>query len=315
MNFLYIPCVAFFLAIIFVFLSKKLAKRFHIYDNPGSILAVHEHPVPHLGGVGIFLAVFMALTLSFFLIFKQVSIVRLSSVLIGGLLAFSLGLWDDLNWKRIRKNYRPNAKFILQVVVSGVVSIVLVMGGLSIRFIPIGIAGMLLVIFYIFGGMNAVNMQDGLDGLAAGLAAISAVGFAGLSFLTGNTLGLILSLSTLGAVLGFLMYNFPPASIFMGDSGSHFLGFVVVALAIIFTSRPYDLRWSIGPILIIGLPVFDAAWAVGRRFLQRKKLFQGDRGHFYDRMVQKDISVRRTVLMCWLIQVGFVVGGVSLTQL
>ncbi len=314
MSLVYTFLIVFFLTVILVFFSKKLAKRFHIYDNPDTIIAIHRRPVPHSGGVGMFLAVFITLMLSFFFIFKQIKLLSLVSVLIGGLLAFSLGLWDDLKWKRIRKNYRPNIKFILQVVVSGVVSIVLVVGGLSIRFIPIGFVGMLLVIFYIFGGMNAVNMQDGLDGLAAGLVAISAVGFAGLSFLTGNTLGLILSLSTLGAVLGFLMYNFPPASIFMGDSGSHFLGFVVAALAITFTSRPYDLRWSIGPILIIGLPVFDAAWAVGRRFLRRKKLFQGDRGHFYDRMIQKGVSVRRTVLMCWLIQVGFVVGGVSLTQ-
>jgi len=315
MNLLYIPWMAFFLAVVFVFLGRKLAKRFHIYDNPGSILAVHEHPVPLLGGVGIFLPIFMALILSFFFIFKQASLLRLASVLTGGLLAFSLGLWDDLKWKRIKRSYRPNVKFILQVAVSGVISIALIGGGLSIRFIPVGIVGMLLVIFYIFGGMNAINMQDGLDGLAAGLVAISTAGFAGLSLLTGNTLGLVVSLSTLGAVLGFLLYNFHPASIFMGDSGSHFLGFIVAALAIIFTSRPYDLRWFIGPILIIGLPVADAGWTVRRRFLQGKKLFRGDRGHFYDRMMQKGISVKGTLLVCWLIQAGFVVGGLGLIWL
>ena len=315
MNFFYIPWMAFFLAVVFVFVSKKLADQFHIYDNPDSILAVHERPVPHLGGLGIFLAASIALMVSSFFILKQINLLRLFSVFIGGLLAFSLGLWDDLKWKRVRKDYRPSAKFTLQVVVSGVISIVLITGGLSIKFIPVGIIGILLVIFYIFGGMNAVNMQDGLDGLATGLVAISAAGFAGLSFLTGNNLGLMLSLSSLGAALGFLVYNFHPASVFMGDSGSHFLGFIVATLAIIFTSRPYDLRWFIGPILIIGLPVADAAWAVGRRFLRGKKLFQGDRGHFYDRMIQKGISVRRTVLVCYLIQVGFVAGGVSLTQL
>lgn len=315
MSFLYILLMAFFLAVVFVFLSKKLADQFHIYDNPDSILAVHERPVPHLGGLGIFLAASIALMVSSFFILKQINLLRLSSVFIGGLLAFSLGLWDDLKWKRVRKNYRPSAKFTLQVVVSVVISIVIITGGLSIKFIPIGIIGILLVIFYIFGGMNAVNMQDGLDGLATGLVAISAAGFAGLSILTSNNLGLMLSLSSLGAALGFLVYNFHPASVFMGDSGSHFLGFIVAALAIIFTSRAYDLRWFVGPILIIGFPVADAAWAVGRRFLQGKKLFQGDRKHFYDRMMQKGISVKRTVLICYLIQAGFVVGGVSLTQL
>lgn len=315
MKFVYVFFISLLLAFILIPTTRKIAVKFGIYDNPDSTFAIHERPVPHLGGLGIFLAVFIALMLSFFFIFKQVSIVRLSSVLIGGLMAFSLGLWDDLKWKRSRKNYRPNAKFILQVVVSGVISTVLIVGGLSIKFIPVGIIGLLLVIFYIFGGMNAVNMQDGLDGLAAGLVAISAAGFAGLSFFTGNTLGLMLSLSSLGVVLGFLVYNFYPASIFMGDSGSHFLGFIVATLAIIFTSRPYDLRWFIGPILIIGFPVADAAWAVGRRFLQGKKLFQGDRAHFYDRMIKKGISVRRTVLICYLVQVGFVGGGIILTQL
>lgn len=315
MNFLYIPWMAFLLTVLLVFLSKKLADQLHICDNPETSLAIHERPVPYLGGLGIFLAVFAALMVSFFFISREINLLSLSSVLIGGLLAFSLGLWDDLKWKGTRKNYRPSAKFILQVVVSGVISIVLIVGGLSIKIIPIEIIGTLLVIFYIFGGMNAVNMQDGLDGLAAGLVAISTAGFAGLSILTGNPLGLMLSLSSLGAALGFLVYNFHPASVFMGDSGSHFLGFIVAALAIIFTSRPYDLRWFIGPILIIGFPVADAAWAVGRRFLQGKKLFQGDRKHFYDRIIQKGISVRRTVLVCYLIQLGFVVGGVSLTQL
>ena len=136
MNFLYIPCVAFLLAVLLVFLSKKLADQLHIYDSPDTSLAIHERPVPHLGGLGIFLAAFISLMVSLFLVSRETSLLRLSSVLIGGLLAFSLGLWDDLKWKRVRKNYRPNAKFILQVVVSGVISIVLIIGGLSIKFIP-----------------------------------------------------------------------------------------------------------------------------------------------------------------------------------
>ena len=311
-NFTYIFGIAFLLAVVLVFLSKKLARQFHVYDNPGStILAIHEHPIPHLGGVGIFLAIFIVLIFSYFFIFEQVRLLSLFSLLIGGLLAFSLGLWDDLKWKRVRKKYKPNTKFIFQMVISGVISVVLVVGGLNIKFIPIKIIGGLLVIFYIFGGMNAVNMQDGVDGLAGGLIAISMGGFATVSLLTGNSLGLILSLSGLGAVLGFLVYNFHPASIFMGDSGSHFLGFMVVVLAIIFTSKPYNLRWFIGPILIIGFPIADAAWAVGRRFLQGKKLFQGDRRHFYDRLMQKGVSAKRTVLICYVVQAGFVAGGIG----
>lgn len=315
MKFLIILGISFFLAVVFVYLSKELANRFHFYDRPDSTLAIHERPVPLLGGLGILLGVLITFTVSIFFISMQVNFLGLFGVIIGGLLAFLLGLWDDLKWKNYKENLSPNAKIILQVIISGGISVILIVGGLSIKIIPIWILIVFLMIFYILGGMNAVNLQDGLDGLAAGLIAISSAGFVVISILTGNTIGLILSLSSLGAVLGFLVYNFHPASIFMGDSGSYFLGFIVAVLAIIFTSRPYDLRWFLGPILIIGLPVADTAWAVIRRILHRKTIFQGDREHIYDKMIQRGISVRGTVLICYLIQVGFVSGGLSLTQL
>lgn len=315
MRFLIILGISFFVSVIFVYLSKKIANRFHLYDKPDSILAIHKHPVPLLGGLGILLGVLITFTLSIFFISIQVDFFKLFGVLIGGILAFFLGLWDDLKWKDFKENFSPNKKIVLQVIVSGGISLILVFGGLNIKIIPIGTVIVFLMVFYILGGMNAVNLQDGLDGLVAGLIALSSSGFAVLSLLTDNTVGLILSLSCLGAVLGFLVYNFHPASIFMGDSGSYFLGFVVVVLAIIFTSRPYDIRWFLGPILIIGLPVADTAWAVARRIFNRKNIFQGDRGHIYDRILQKGISETDTVLICYLIQIIFVTGGVSLTQL
>lgn len=315
MKYLIITGISFFLAIVIVYLSRKLANRFHFYDIPDSSLAIHERPVPILGGLGIFLAILITLTISFFFISNPVNFSRLFSILIGGLLIFLLGLWDDLNWKVVKDKVTYNTKFILQLIICGVISLVFVVGGLSIKVIPVGIVAVILMIFYILGGMNSVNLQDGLDGLASGLVAISVVGFAVLSILSRNNLGLILSLSVLGATLGFLVYNFHPASIFMGNNGSYFLGFIVAVLAIIFSSRPYDLRWFLGPIIIIGLPVADTAWAVARRILHKKNIFQGDRNHIYDRMIQKGISVRETVLICYLIQFVFVAVGVSLTQM
>ena len=188
-------------------------------------------------------------------------------------------------------------------------------GGLSIKVTPLEIFGVLFVAFYILGGMNALNMNDGLDGLAAGMVAISCSGFAVLSILSGNDFGLILSLAGLGMTLGFLLYNFHPASIFMGDNGSHFLGFFVAVLAIVHTSGSNDLRWFIGPVLVIGLPVADCALSILRRILNRKAIFQGDREHIYDKLIHRGISVRGTVLICYLIQACFVACGLSLTQL
>ena len=223
MKFLIIPGLSFFFGVVFVYLSKKLAHFFGVYDYPDSTLTVHERPVPLLGGLGILLGVLITLTVSIAFISMQINFLVLLVVLIGGLLAFLLGLWDDLKWKNLEENFRPNTKVILQVIVGGGISAVLIVGGLNIKIIPVGIVIVFLMIFYILGGMNAVNLQDGLDGLAAGLVAISIAGFTVLSFLTGNTMGLILSLSCLGAILGFLFYNFHPASIFLGDSGSYFL--------------------------------------------------------------------------------------------
>ena len=315
MKFLIVLGISFFLAVVFVYLSKKLAGFFRLYYYPDSPLDIHDRPVPFLGGLGIFLAVLITFAISYFLISNPVNLFWLSSLLTGGVLAFFLGLWDDLRVRGAKVEMTYKKKFIFQLAISGIVSIAFVMGGLIIKVFPLGIVGVLLMTFYILGGMNAVNLQDGLDGLAAGLVAISSVGFAILSILTGNTVALILSLSGLGAALGFLVYNFHPASIFMGDNGSYFLGFLVAVLAIIFTSKAYDLRWFLGPILIIGLPVADTAWTVIRRILQRKSIFQGDRGHIYDRMIKKGVSVRATVLICYLIQVALVAWGIGLTQL
>lgn len=315
MKLIIIPVMAFFLAVAFVFLSKKLAHRFRIYDYPDSKLSIHNTPIPLLGGLGIFLAVLVTLTISFLLILNPVSFLMILGIFIGGALSFLLGLWDDLNWKGIFERITYRKKFIFQLAVSMVIAIVLSAGGLSIEIAPLGIFGVFFVAFYILGGINALNMNDGLDGLAAGMVAISSSGFAVLSILSGNNFGLILSLTGLGVALGFLVYNFHPASIFMGDNGSHFLGFLIVVLAIVHTSASNDLKWFIGPVLVIGLPVADCALSILRRILHKKTIFQGDREHIYDKMIQRGISVRATVLICYLIQAGFVAGGLSLTQL
>jgi len=142
--------------------------------------------------------------------------------------------------------------------------------------------------------MNALNMQDGLDGLAGGITAISLIGFLILSILSSTTLPLILSLALLGGIIGFLVYNWNPASIFMGDNGSHFLGFSLAILAIMFSGHPiYNLKQFIGPMLIIGLPIIDASWAIIRRVSKGQSPMQGDRGHLYDRLRQKGLSTKK----------------------
>ncbi|RLA99132.1 MAG: hypothetical protein DRG83_13525 [Deltaproteobacteria bacterium] len=311
MVMLFLPViVSFSITSAFIPIAKRIGIKYGICDNPGGDpLKIHPRPIPNLGGVVMFVAILISAMTS--VIFVKFDLWKLLGILSCGAIVLSLGLWDDLRWKS-KTIYKPIVKFTAQVLVSVVVSVLLSIMGIRIQFIPISVVMGLLAAFYVFGGMNAINMQDGIDGLAGGLVAISAIGFTTLSIYTGNTLGLVLSLSTLGAVLGFLIYNFHPASIFMGDNGSHLLGFMLALLAISSTAKPYDLRWFIGPILIIGLPVFDAAWAVIRRLARRKPLFEGDRGHFYDRMMRRGLTVRQTVFVCYLLQAVFVSSGVAI---
>jgi len=304
---------SFLITLALIPIAKKMGIKYGIYDNPeGDPLKIHRRPIPNLGGVAIFAAIFVSAMVS--VIFVKADPWKLLGVLSCGVIVLLLGLWDDLRWKNTTI-YKPIVKFAAQVSVSALVGVLLFIMGFRIQFIPIPVVMGVLAAFYVFGGMNAVNMQDGIDGLAGGLVAISAAGFVVLAAHTGNTLGLVLSLSTLGAVSGFLVYNSYPASIFMGDNGSHFLGFMLVLLAISFTSKPYDVRWFIGPLLIIGLPVFDAGWAVIRRLVRREPLFEGDRGHLYDRMMRRGLSVRQTVFICYLVQAIFVGSGLVLISL
>jgi len=311
MVMLFLPViVSFSITSAFIPIAKRIGIKYGICDNPGGDpLKIHPRPIPNLGGVVMFVAILISAMTS--VIFVKFDLWKLLGILSCGAIVLSLGLWDDLRWKS-KTIYKPIVKFTAQVLVSVGIGILLLIMGIRIQFIPISVVMGLLAAFYVFGGMNAINMQDGIDGLAGGLVAISAIGFTTLSIYTGNTLGLVLSLSTLGAVLGFLIYNFHPASIFMGDNGSHLLGFMLALLAISSTAKPYDLRWFIGPILIIGLPVFDAAWAVIRRLARRKPLFEGDRGHFYDRMMRRGLTVRQTVFVCYLLQAVFVSSGVAI---
>lgn len=303
--------LAFLLALVLIPIFRNLAVKTNLCDNPrDDVLKIHKRPMPLIGGVGMLLAVLIAL--GAMPIFVKINHWQLLAILTSGLLAAGLGLWDDLRWKNKSQDYKPKVKFTLQILVSSLIGIILFLVKIQIQFIPISIFAILSAIFYIFGAMNAINMQDGIDGLAGGLVAISGLGFGLWAHFTSNVWGVLLSLSLLGSVMGFLIYNFPPASIFMGDSGSHFLGFILATLVILFTSKPYNLSLFIGPILIIGLPVFDAAYAVIRRLIQKKALFKGDRSHFYDRLIHKGFSVRQTLVICYLVQILFVTGGIIL---
>ncbi|OGZ27126.1 MAG: hypothetical protein A2365_00450 [Candidatus Nealsonbacteria bacterium RIFOXYB1_FULL_40_15] len=263
-------------SIVFSFLFCKLGNKLKFYDNAtGDPLKIHKKPVSCLGGIAIFLA-FSAYN-------WKVSLL--------GAPVFLIGLLDDLVW-RDRIKIKPKTKFIL-LILSSLFSAWLLPGPYYI-----------LTFTCIFVLINAVNYQDGMDGLAGGETAISFLGFAILGYLSGDNLISAVSFSMFLSILGFLFFNFPPAKIFMGDSGAYFIGFVLAVLACNFS--------ILASIFVAGLPLFDGIYTNLRRILSGKSIFLGDREHLYDKLLKKGFSSRKTLVVSYSVQIIFVIIGICI---
>ncbi len=250
-------------------------------------------------------------------------------------MAMLLGLIDDL------KNLPPKLKIIGQVVTA----LILVGGGIRFMAFPaikldgsmlfppeawwvVGI-GLVIQIMLVVGAANATNLLDGLDGLCSGVMGFISTGFmllatsllawdlfhAGGVHYVNAQIVMILSFAMLGAVLGFLPYNFNPATIFMGDAGSMFLGFMAAAFMLLFAESSGSFKWFLGSMVIFGLPIFDTGLALVRRLAARKPIFAGDRSHFYDQLVDRGFTVKQTVLVNYLLAACFAAIGVGIVFL
>ena len=229
--------ISFTISLIATLILRNFGIKKHLCDEPGN-LKVHKKPIPYLGGVGIFLGFVSGLI--FARLFHQISGLQATGIIIGSIVILFLGFWDDLKWK---KEVNPVFKLLCQFVAGALIVFILTKIGVNFKFSLSPIICALMAGFYIVGAMNALNMQDGLDGLAGGITAISLTGFIILSISTSMTFPLVLCIALLGGIIGFLVYNWNPASIFMGDNGSHFLGFSLAILAIMFSGHPiYNLK-------------------------------------------------------------------------
>jgi UDP-GlcNAc:undecaprenyl-phosphate/decaprenyl-phosphate GlcNAc-1-phosphate transferase len=309
-------------------LFRSMAVQLRIYDVPDQRLKPHARPIPYLGGLAIATGVIVPLVLVI-LWGNLVSTRAVWAVLIGIVIIVTAGLLDDL------VSLAPWQKIVAQAAAA----LVLVAGGVIFRAIPSGIGSvqwtspdstLLLVlgigfqVFLVVAACNAANLLDGLDGLCSGVTAIITVGFLllatsivgwhtwgeGLGYQF-STLIIIISMALFGASMGFLPYNFNPASIFMGDAGSMLLGFVCATLMVMFGEKPGLVKWFISSLLIFGLPIFDTSLAYTRRKINGKPVFQGDRSHFYDQLVDRGLTVRQAVLVCYGMALFFVSSGIG----
>jgi UDP-GlcNAc:undecaprenyl-phosphate/decaprenyl-phosphate GlcNAc-1-phosphate transferase len=267
----------------------------------------HRQPTPTLGGIGMFIAFWVSMLAVYFLGNTKNIFVSRWSILVAIVVMFAVGLYDDF------KHINPPVKLIFQILAA---TIVIFFGNITIEFFRWPIANILLTFFWLVGITNAINLLDNMDGLAGGVALITA-GFLSIFFWrTGYPELLVLSLALCGSILGFLVFNFPPAKIFMGDSGSMFLGFSLAVLAIARHTQASNIFAIIGvPTLVLLLPILDTGLVAITRILRGQSPAVGGKDHTSHRLVAFGLSERQAVLVLYGIAIVSGIASIGLEAL
>lgn len=287
---------------------RNWARKLGIVDKPGQ-RKVHTREIPYLGGAAIFLGVALGWIASFIFLpglFKGLE-TKIIALLGGGLAIFVLGLLDDI------KGLKPYIKLIIQVIVAGILYYYgLRISALTNPFgltIDLGWTSLPLTILWIVGITNAINLIDGLDGLATGVVAITSITLLAVATIHDDVMIALICITCAGASLGFLLYNFYPASIFMGDAGSMFLGYMLASSAIIQASRKIAVATALLiPIMALAIPIFDTFLAIIRRTRRKAHPFQADREHLHHRLLNLGLSQKQAVILIYYVTIylGFI---------
>lgn len=295
---------------------RRIALRLGAVSNPGG-RNINERAIPRLGGIAIAIAFLIPLAAILPLESTVAAALRsewrrLAGLLIGALLLSGVGVLDDT--KRVRAVH----KLVVQVAAASLAYA----AGFHIDAVRLPLIGNLsmgvfagpITVIWIVGIVNAINLIDGLDGLAAGVAFFAGITNLVVAYMSQATFVCALMATMLGAVLGFLFFNFNPARIFMGDSGSYFLGFLLGTTSVASNSQKASTAVSIlVPVLALGLPIFDTLLAMVRRYLERRPFFSPDRGHVHHRLLDMGITHRRAVLLLYGISLVFTVAAIGVS--
>ena len=309
--------VALLLTLIGTPIFRWVALRRGITDKPDQAVKIHKTPIPYLGGCSIWLAWTGSLLVNFLLNGTEFGKAEVA-LLAGGAVAFVTGLLDDIY------DLAPRKKLLGQVLAGAVLLAAGIRWAAFPAYLPLLhfsedfwlVWAICLAVHFmvVVGATNATNLMDGLDGLASGVAAIVSVGFLLLATsLTAyankawfsdpvqyeySSLIITVAFALAGATIGFLPYNFNPARIFMGDAGSVFIGYVIAAMMIMFSTHFGMVKWFVGALFIFGVPIFDTALAVIRRVVNRRPIMAADRSHLYNQLVDRlHLSVPSTVIL------------------
>lgn len=286
----------------------KESKKFSLYDNPDR-RKFHKERRPTLGGIAIILSFFISLTLMTKIFFKGDIHFPLLKVLIASLPVIGISIYDDI------KGSSTGMRILFQIIGGGIFLLLInPLQSLNLPFLgkvslglfayPVGILWILLI-------TNAINLIDGLDGLAAGVVAIASFFLFFSSLLARRPIAGLWALSICGASIGFLPYNFSPARIFMGDTGSIFLGFSLGSLSLIGAGKSVALVSLLFPVLALGFPILDVLTTVIRRSKNRRSIFEADREHIHYKILKLGINQKKTVFYLYL--VTFLLGCLGLS--
>ncbi len=299
-------------------LVRRLALHVGMVDEIGE-RRMHDIPKPRIGGIAVYLGFLTALfSVVGFAIANTTRLHGLNEIhqflgiLFGGTLILIVGIWDDI------MGMKPRWKFLAQIGVALVSMFYgFVIHGINNPFLPGGdwVAiplwlGIPLTLVWYLGMINAINFIDGLDGLLSGYTAISGLALLLIALLQGHVVVALILAALIGGALGFLPYNFNPAKIILGDSGSLFIGYVFATVAIVGTSKTAISISLILPLIALGLPIADIAATILRRTRAGKKITEADRGHFHHQLIFRfGLNVKQAVLLIYAI--CFVLGTLA----
>ena len=307
LNDIMMALLALLISLILVPFVAKLAIKIGAVDKPNE-RKVHTKIMPRMGGLAIYLSFFAVLFLSHEMTMQHIGL------LTGGTVLVLVGIIDD------KTDMPAKIKLLGQIFAACIV----VAAGVRVEFMtnfilggvfPLYIFSVPFTVLWIVAITNAVNLIDGLDGLAAGTSIIAAATMAISGYATGQTEMASMALILIGASLGFLKYNFHPAKIFMGDTGSMFLGYNLSVLAIMGFTKSFTVLSLVTPILVLAIPILDTLFSIIRRKMNNKPIFTPDKNHLHHCLLNYGFSHRNTVLIIYAVSAVLALCGLIMTYL
>ncbi len=276
-------------------LARNAALQYNIVDKPDGRLKDHHFPVPYLGGIVVYISFILTLAFTFHLNEKILGITLAGSVLV------IVGLFDDM------QAVTPEIKILGQLIAI----LVLIKSGIRIELIVLPeFLSIPFTVLWVAGIINAINIIDIMDGLAAGVAFCASMVFFLVAVVNGNTMISVLTLALAGSLLGVLKYNFEPAEIYLGDTGSMFIGLMLGSLSMIGRYTQYNVLGIVAPVLILGVPIFDMLFVMFLRHQKGIPMFLGSKDHFALRCLQAGYSVKQIAIISYAATVTL--GGIAL---